>query len=391
LTGCLRHTVNEFTGELSQTPDAIRVEVASSLIEASRLPNLKWREFAIAKASENTCDKELYLRLQIAAAYSQLKRLQGHISGAEEALLWAQQLDQRKTASSAAGRSGLGQAINQRCLNHLQNDDIAGAIESLKSWVPGPTPMEAAITFHNRLLWARALRYEGQWEAARDRLDELERLQADNLELNCEEHLPEFVYERAALLIEQGDPTQAEARICEQLERMRSKDIKYPSNVSLRLLLAESLFAQKGMLNQALVQCEYLKKDCRKKFDSLHLNIIVAKIYHRLLLSETWTDSEQKFICGEAFRHWTEASKLLMHFQLNEGHSTVVLYKSLNHLFSHCKDPEWQDYETATQRVLENTRWGTKNGTVKNWIPGFCTQWKKEIESWPVDDFVSKL
>ncbi|KAH7187866.1 hypothetical protein BKA60DRAFT_643578 [Fusarium oxysporum] len=405
LNRCLHHTVAGFTGNVDQLPDHVRLEIASSLVEASRLPypelRLKWRKFAIDKAEEMTQGLPHCHRLHIAQARSQLKRLQGDYEAAHKVLnTHSQESDVEPTAPSAIRNFADGLIAIQRCLNCLQRDEISTAIDSLRAWVPGPTPMAAAVMFQSILLLAKCLRFRGQFLESQTQLTKLRKVEDKNPDLDFEEYRRDWAYESAASLIEQVFPEEeaehrllkAEHRLHEELNRMKSKRITYPKDVPLRLLLAECFFAQEKYAKAEEI-CHNLT--CELKFDRLHRQIILAKINHAKLLATTSTDclvpDECRSLRDKALAHWMEAGKLITSTSQNEGHSSLVVYLSLMNLFSHCEDTASQEARKSTGRSIERAQLGQSDQGVKYWIPGLMS-WKKKLSlAEPLIDQRSKL
>ncbi|KAF5978425.1 hypothetical protein FCOIX_5938 [Fusarium coicis] len=322
------------------------------LVEASRLPypqlRLKWREFAIDEAEKSTRGLPYCHHLHIAQARSQLKRLQGDYEGARKVLdTHNRESDVEPTASSAMRNFADGLIAIQRCLNYLQRDEISAAIHSLRAWVPGSTPMAAAVMFQSTLLLAKCLRFRGQFLESQTELTELLKVEHGNPDLDFEEYRRDWAYESAACLIEQDFPEEeanhnllkAEHSLREELNRMKSKLITYPKDVPLQLLLAECFFAQ-GKHSEAEEICHNLT--CELKFDQLHCQIILAKINHAKHLAETITNclepGELRTLRDKALTHWMAAGKLITSMSQNEGHSSLAVYLSLMNLVNELEE-----------------------------------------------------
>ncbi|EXK78759.1 hypothetical protein FOQG_16583 [Fusarium oxysporum f. sp. raphani 54005] len=375
LAECLCYTVQGFAGDVKEIPDAARLDILYSLIEAVRFSKLLKRRKLAINLARKIAPEDHYSRLLIAQAESQVKRLEGDPEAARRVLPQIQQMDQTTTASVAGARSARGQIFYQQSLNHIQYDQTDEAIQSLMSWSPGTTSMEAAVKFQHLLLWARILRYRNESAAGHTKLEELESFKAEYKDLDFEEFRPEFVYQLAALYIDEERYVIAETRILDQLEQMKSTGITYPTNISLRLLLAESRFGQ-GRLGQAEKDCNDVEADCRLKFDRIHWNIIVAKIHHTQLAANSNAIAHR----DKAFKHWNAANALMIGKQLNDGHSTRVLQMSILNVLSYFQDREAQNARETAEDLLQRARYGSSERSVKNWIPGFSTAWKRKME-----------
>src|SRR5688572_7691852 len=135
----LEHTLQSCRShnDLLALANTIKLDIALTLLEASRCPGKQWKLFAVACAKEITEGiDDAYIRICIAQRDCVFLRLSGSQQDAVDLL------NNISTEPNYDGERGplmhaaAGSASIQRAMNFFQCEQLAAALEALDSWQP---------------------------------------------------------------------------------------------------------------------------------------------------------------------------------------------------------------------------------------------------------------
>ena len=133
----------------------------------------------------------------------------------------------------------------------------------------------------------------------------------------------------------------------------------------LRLILAESLYAQNRQYEAEVICSEVRSHSKLLKMEKLRLSIIFAKLAHVNARYE------------EALRYWTDAMTSIQRYNLANGHTTRIIILSISHVLRQEGDFETEAKSWDQLRMLE--RLARPTG-VFYWIGGL-RHWLTYLES----------
>ncbi|KAH8722857.1 hypothetical protein GQ44DRAFT_729252 [Phaeosphaeriaceae sp. PMI808] len=159
----LEHVVKSFGSNFDCLSTSTRADLALTLLEASRFPTMSWKRFTIsqsevvARGLDYPC-----LRSCIARSRCLLARLAGSM---DEAVNSLGHLNYDKPLCTVVKRmhSAVGLMNIQRSLNHIQNESMSVAQETLEEWKPvgQPSLMEEAVLIRQHMLLGKVLQFMG--------------------------------------------------------------------------------------------------------------------------------------------------------------------------------------------------------------------------------------
>lgn len=366
----VRYTLDEAQshGVLHNLSPAIRTDMAITIIEASRLPGLEWKRFAI-RQSEQIIDDSAnnYLQSRIAEMKCLIYRVSGDMGQASLALESARpdqipdQGDRKKIYTSNSGY-----IVIQRALNHIQIEQLTEAIAALGGWQPTsqpPSTIEKVVIFRKYILLGKILRYQGSFEDSLAHLEMAKHLADGQNCLDFLEDTSDLSCSLADTLLELDDPARGEEYLRIEIERQAPN-----YTPSLKIALAESLFAQ-GQFKESGHLCAEVRGLPRLlKVERLRLCIVQAKLSH----------VEGRYC--EAFAHWTGAMAAISRFKLTNGRTTRTILRSMS-------DPPLvkviqpgYDVEQRSREQLNTLDQLAVPGGIEHFIPGL-RHWEEYLAS----------
>lgn len=329
---CPRPLGNLFSAHVRHTVEAVRnhrgfqeleqnnrTDLALALLEASRVPGMEWKRFAIDQAKEVVRGlDDRYLQSCVAQRECVLYRITGDMGQAACAIDKATSvLGPIPATAEKKAHAAFGQIAIQHALNYIQVDDLLSATKELDAWQPlGQTPsaIEEVTLFRKHIILGKISRFEGRFS---DSLANLKRSKdlADlrhNLFFNEDRH--ELVCNLADTLQELERPVDAERYLRNELALL-NHDCASLGRL-LKLALAESLFSQKRY-KEAQTICSEVQFPNLTKMEKLRLAILQAKLCHVSSHLE------------EAFHYWTEAMRAVSKFTHTKGQTTRIILLSI--------------------------------------------------------------
>ncbi|RMZ78661.1 hypothetical protein DV738_g3784, partial [Chaetothyriales sp. CBS 135597] len=349
-------------------PSSVRIDLALTLVEASRFPTVIWKRFAIlqAEAIARGLD-EPYLHARLAESQCLLARVTGNMDQATSSLEYVS-MDGTLSTVDKRIHSAAGHIAIQHALNRIQVEDVSGAKGLLADWdcLGQPSPIEEVVLFRKHLITGRALRFQGDFTNSLAHLQQSQTIMERSKILNFNEDRRDLVCEHADTLRELDQCVPAEQCLRAELARQESEEISPHAQVLIKLSLAESLFGQERFreaeeLCLAVESCPTLLK-----FEKLRLNIIMAKIRHVLE-----SDLES------ALSYWNKALAVLGKFNMTNGRTTRILVLSICDILIR-QGQDWLVHESMKQvRSLDAM---AKPGGVMFWIAG-TKHWIEYLDS----------
>lgn len=318
----LRHTLQgvRIHDTFQQLATDTRTDLVLTLVEASRFPKTEWKQFVISQAKEAMGSlNDEYIRSCIAQRECLLYRITGALDQAGDALGNAS-VSQGQVQVSADKKihAGFGQSIIQRALNHVQVEELALATQVLNAWQPLseiPAPIDEVMLFRKFLILSKISRFQGTFRESLAHLETSKNIANQRKDLFFDEDRCDLICNLADTLQELDNPFSAEHYL--RLEIARQGQDRISAQRLLKLVLAESLFAQ-GHYAQAEALCSEVQS-CPSplKMEKLRLSIIRAKLYH---VNSNWEG---------AFRHWTDAMLAVGRYTMTNGHATRIILLSI--------------------------------------------------------------
>ncbi|CAH0034396.1 unnamed protein product [Clonostachys rhizophaga] len=360
----VRHTLHETKNFNDPLPRNIQIDLATTLLEASRLPNLSWKRFALDEAavlSKDFANWEIDCR--IAQSRAVLARITGQVDQAFACLDAT-----RKMPSNADQKSHsvLGQEILQRALNSIQVERLQEARELLDSWKPltnHPSPLEKIIIFRKTLLMGSLLRFQGTFEESITHLRSAHELLDASDEIAFDEELRDLFCELADTLRELDNPQLAETYLQSEIARRTVIGIT-ASAASLELCLAEALFAQ-GRLKAAEVICKNIRdRPALLRFERLRLHLLFGRLYFETNDLDSLT-------------HWSAALKEAGNFRLTNGRTTRIIVLSICDILRRLGHTELVQQSMQQVAFLDEA---ADPMAINHWIAGM-RHWQQYLQS----------
>ena len=348
-------------------PVAIEADTALSMIEASRFPGLEWKRFAIKQAEQVTSQlHDSYVQSRLAEKKCLLYRLTGNMEQASRAVDSAGLGQVPEQRDSRTIRVASGYIAIQRALNHIQLEQLALATDALNAWEPtlqSPSTMEDTVIFRKYIMLGKILRYQGRSKDSLTHLELAKGLADRHRDLTFIEDRGDLAWSLADTFQELDVLTRGEHYIQTEMERLGPDFAP-----SLKIALAESLFAQGRFTDSDRLCTEARSLSRLLKLERLRLYILQAKLSH---VGGRY---------GEAFDYWTEAMTAVSKFTLTNGHTTRII------LLSICDPPlvelmqQGQDVERRSREQLNTLEQLAAPSGIKHWIPGL-RQWEGYLTS----------
>jgi len=295
----LRHALQAFQDDFEPLPRCTRADLALTVTEASRFPDMAWKRFAVSQAEAATRDMDdQYLSSCIANSQCLVSRIGGDMHRAVSSLgsLGAPNQGRLLNTMDKRMHSTFGQTLIQQSLNCLQVEDLPGARRLLDSWGPlnsDLSPVEEVVLFRKDLILGRALRFHGEFERAMEHLEKSRNRAQQCKDLIFDEDLRDLTCELADALRELDNPASAERHLRTEIGRRGL--YASPGGCLLELSLAEVLFAQERYGEAERLCLDIETRPGLLKFEKLRLYITLAKIRH---INSDWEG---------ASRYWASA------------------------------------------------------------------------------------
>ncbi|KAJ0163185.1 hypothetical protein CTA2_3380 [Colletotrichum tanaceti] len=339
-----------------------RVDVALTLIEASRFPGIEWKRHAVEQAKAAMCGwQDDYVQACIAQRESLLQRLAGN--GMLPTRDPDSHQERREGPVNKRMNAAIGLTVHQRALDCFQNEELSAALDMLEEWQPAghSSPAEDVVLFRMNVLRGKILRFQGKFQEALGCMNKSQCAAEQHGDVHFDEDAGDLLVEMADIMRELDETARAEQLLRTQLERPLHTPIV---RALLSLALAESLFAQ-----QRFTEADQLCRDaesCRlSKMARLRLCITAAKLRH---VSADWEG---------AFSWWTQALIAINKFPPTSGHTTRLIYLSLCDVLKH-QGREELEQASRTQVVKLESLSG--NAQAKHWMAGL-RHWQTYLES----------
>uniref|UniRef100_A0A093URQ6 Uncharacterized protein n=1 Tax=Talaromyces marneffei PM1 TaxID=1077442 RepID=A0A093URQ6_TALMA len=163
----LKHTLQEVRDHegFKNMSENMRVDLALTLVEASRFQKIEWKKLAVALAKEVAHGlNNRYVRYCIAARESLLYRITGDYTQAVHVIETTLDPTQHRLDIDMMAHVAAGYLQVQRAMNYFQNEQLALSLKTLDAWQPlQDTPAERAVLFHISILRGRVLRFQGKF------------------------------------------------------------------------------------------------------------------------------------------------------------------------------------------------------------------------------------
>lgn len=365
----LKHTLQPLNEILEHLSHHARLDLGVTLIEASRFPNLAWKELAIQSAQIATQDYgDLYVQSRLAQARCLLSRISRPTGQAVQNPNDLSDVNLARDGNILM-HSANGHGAIQHALNCIQQENITGAEKSLHAWRPmgQPTPAEQVVVFRKDMILGRAMRFRGQFTESLAHLDSaLKTAEADESIIFSEDRR-DLVCDLADTMRELADFTSADHLLRAQIAR-RDSDSSSPLGQSLlELSLAEILFAQERLEEADAICLEVQARPSLLKFEKLRLFTIMAKIRH------------VKFDNAGAMLYWTRALAAIGEFHLTNGRTTRTILLSICGIFGR-QGEDW--LVPATMAQVKSLDQMERPGSIQHWIAG-THGWLKYLQALP--------
>lgn len=296
-------------------------------------------------------------------------RIKGNASGSKDVLETAMQEFRNIAQPSQQLHAAFGLLKISEALNSVQDEDLNAAISQLASWNPlatnSPSTMERVVFVNAQIQLAKVLRYQGKFDEALNRLNNVRREMAINLRL-FEKDRSDIANELASVLTEKNEPVEARAILEEEMHNQGLRGRTNTAAFKLLQLSQAETFMRQGRFKDAN-EC-YSKLSSLGPFANLCLKVGLARIAHS---DRNWE---------VAFSHWTKALEILAkHFPRGDSHSgytslgilrssQIALSNSGQHEMS-CKTQE---------QIIVITATCAPEGC-KHWVPGLNSYWMDSI------------
>ncbi|CAI6085612.1 unnamed protein product, partial [Clonostachys chloroleuca] len=340
------------------------IDLAMTLLEASRLPKLSWKHFALDEAA--ILSKELSnweIDCRIAQSRAVLTRITGQVDQAFACLNATREMPSNDDQMS---HSVLGQEILQRALNSIQVERLQEARELLDSWKPltnHPSSLEKVIIFRKTLLMGRLFRFQGTFAESIAHLRSAHELLDASDEIAFDEELRNLFCELADTLRELDNPQLAETYLRSEIARRTDIGITAGA-ASLELCLAEALFAQ-GRLEAAEVICENIRdRPALLRFERLRLYLLFGRLYFETNDLDSLT-------------HWSAALKEAGNFHLTNGRTTRIIVSSI------CEILQRLGHTELVQKSMQQVAFLDEAADpmpINYWIAGM-RHWQQHLQS----------
>ncbi|KAL9044405.1 MAG: hypothetical protein Q9214_002455 [Letrouitia sp. 1 TL-2023] len=355
----LQHTLKE-SGDCEKfksLSNTARADLILSLVEASRFSDAKWKCHAIAMAKRALQQvNDSYLQACVAQRDCAVGRICGDTERSTLTLSsfaiedYPHNVDPRMNAE-------LGHLTLQSAINHVPDEELAKAIEELRSWQPlnatSPSTAERIASYHIDLWLGRVFRYQGQFS------DSLECLQRSLLKTNheglFEDVRPQLICDLGDVYCELGHPLKAEYLLEAEMKRLDDRGKRNSTDwYLLQLSQAESLWGQ-GRLEEAEALCSGIQSFPRlSKLSKLRLFTLFGRISYA---RGDWSNSRH---------YWTKALSILSTYPLVNGHTSRVILYSMKEVLQQEGNLEWSaKYNDQFKEMKE-----IKSGGCEYWIPG---------------------
>ncbi|KAI8671822.1 hypothetical protein NCS57_00658600 [Fusarium keratoplasticum] len=360
----LEHTLQAFQDHFDLLHTSTRIDLALTLVEASRFPTIAWKRSVISQAEIASSGLEHpYLDCRIAQSQSLLSRIAGDMDYATKII---SKSVQPKAEVDKRMNSALGQATIQRSLNCIQVEDLKTAKTLLEQWTPldqNSSPIEQVTVFRKELLLGRVLRFLGVFKESLLHLDQARETAEHGKDLLFDEDLCDLTCEHADTLRELDDPGAAEHHLRAEIARRGQKGLS-SGRPRLEISLAEALFAQEHFQEAERLCLDIQSRPGLLKFEKLRLHITLAKIRH------VQSDKES------ALSYWQEAMEEIGKFQLTNGRTTRIIVISICDAL---KDLGQTSLLNEYMKQLESLGKMMKPGGTMYWIAGM-RHWSEYLE-----------
>ncbi|KAF5658480.1 hypothetical protein FCIRC_12885 [Fusarium circinatum] len=363
----LRHALQTSHEHSMHMPAGVRTDLALTLLEASRFPNMAWKRFMVDQAEHAALGLEdQYIHSLIAQSRCLLDRISGTMNQTSSCL----DDTGRDTASMTMDirmHSAAGQAAIQRSLNCIQTEDLSTAKRLLEDWRPLhsiPSSLERIVEFRKNILLGKILRYQGLFRESLTYLERAQTSAAQENDLSFYEDFRDLTCDLADTLRELNQPTSGERHLRAEITRRDQRGISTDKSL-LQVSLAETLFAQERYREAESICLEVESRPGLLKLERLRLHITMAKIHH----VESNNDS--------AFLYWKEAMKDIAKFQMTGGRATRTI------LLSICDILRSRGQTKLTTDSLDQVALldaGAKPEAVEYWIAGL-RHWSQYLDS----------
>jgi len=211
---------------------------------------------------------------------------------------------------------------------------------------------------------ANALRYQGDFTAARECLEDM-LMQADANDVLNTSHI-NLLCNLGDVYCELNDPGKARELLSVGLGQLRAMHSKnFPWLTRLNLSLAETYLRQSSTkeAEEILGQIE----ECSQRgyqptsFQKLRLQVCKARIAH---LRRDWS---------RALKYWTESLQLIEEFPFGVGHTTRVIRYSISSVLF-----ELGELELSSKSLAESEKMFKSGGCV-HWIAGLTSYWDNHV------------
>ncbi|GKU08176.1 unnamed protein product [Fusarium langsethiae] len=328
----LKHILQTVPNYSEYLSTSSRADLALSLIEASRFPNMTWKKFALDQA-----------KVALDAVEDSASSLD---------------LVQGGTLMDRRMHSAIGYSAIQKSLNCIQVEDLSTAEALLEDWKPSdehPSLLEQTVMFRKHMILGRILRFKGAFRESLVHLEKAQEVVRRHKDLSFDEDLRDLTCDQADTLRELDEPEPAERLLREEIDR-RDRDCIPGNTYRLKLTLAEALFAQKRFEEAERICSGVESQPGLLKLDNLRLQITMAKI------RDSKCDREG------ALRYWIGAMKEVGKFHLTNGYTTRIIILSIRDSLSGTDEAEMM--ETTSLQQVNVLGENAKPGGTKYWIGG---------------------
>ncbi|KAK8076088.1 hypothetical protein PG994_003360 [Apiospora phragmitis] len=351
-----------------RAPPAIKVDLALTLVEASRFPTMQWKRFVLAQL-EVAADslQEQHVQYSIAASQCLVSRLDGQMDQGASIIEHISQVSS-PGATDERLHSTLGQIMIQRVLNCIQAEDFSAVSLLLANWQPlgqKPSPMESIVLLRKHMLSGRILRFQGAFTESLTHLKDALAITELQKDVDFDDDLRDLTCDLADTLIELDDAEAAEYHLQAEITRRNQAYIPTPRKTLLDLSLAEARFAQQRFEEARTLCLDIESRPNLLKFEKLRLYFIMAKIYH------IRPDH------ARAITYWSKAMEAVGKFQLTNGRTTRMIIMSIcDNMGRLGHGPLLQD----SGRQLDHLDKLVKPGGTEYWIAG-VRHWNEYLQS----------
>jgi len=252
----------------------------------------------------------------------------------------------------------------------LQRDDPGKAATHLRKWISQSpqklSTLERLTMREVNVTIANALRYQGDFAAAREYLEDM-LTEADANDVLNTGHV-DLLCNLGDVYCELNNPGKARELLSVGLGQLRAMHSKNsPWLTRLNLSLAETYLRQSST-KEAEEVLEQIQ-ECSQRgyhltsFQKLRLQVSMARIAH---LRRNWST---------ALRYWTGSLQLIEEYPFGVGHTTRVIHYSISTVLS-----ELGELELSSKSLAESEKMLRSGGCV-HWIAGLTSYWDKHVRS----------